>query len=291
MAGIEDMYIRQSQGWGQLERLVRRVLLVPEAVILLGLLLIAWRFRFPPLISLLIIMTACIFGVRLGLITLAERYLDQGAYRRADHLVRTALRLHPWSSDALLLRAQGLVQQGQDEAAIEMLRYAALLSPDDHQLQGALAATLLAQGRISEGWRLLEAINHPVTSSPVALQQLAWIALRIDNDPVKAIALIAHIDLKHLPPPSSTPLLIILCDALIASGAYDEALRFLRYIEGQLQACGPTQQAELLYHLGRLYRALGHDGSSYFRRSVQLDPQGRYALVAWRCAMHSSFEA
>ncbi len=291
MARIENVRIGQSHGRGAWGRLVQQILLIPEAVILLGLLLLAWVFHFPPLISLLAIMTISIFGMRLGLITLAEHHLAQGSYERADRLARTALHLHPWSVDALMLRAQGMVQQGQDEAAIKVLRHAAILSPDDYQFHRTLASTLLTQGETAAGWRLAESVNRTVVPAPAALQQLAWIALHIDSDPAKAIALISRVDPEYLPSHISAPLLITLCDALVAMGRYDEALRLLQRIERQLQASTPTLQAELLYHLGRFYKALGRDGGSYFRRSVQFDPQGRYAQIAWRCAIHSSSQA
>lgn len=270
--------------WG---RIAQQALLVPEASILLGLLLIAWAFSFPPLIGILAIITAFVFGLRLGLITLAEQQLAQGAYTRADRLVQAALRINPWSIDALVLRAQGLAQQGEDEQAEQLLRRAAKLYPSDHTVQSTLASVVLAQGRIAEGTQLALTSDSSIAEVPQLIQQRAWMALHVEKDAAKARAIILKADPKRFPPRVALPLLTTLSEAQIVLGARDDAETILTTIEADLSACPRTQQAELLYHLGRLHAELGAQSALYFRRCVELDPDGRYAQAAWRSAVNS----
>ncbi len=274
---------KRSSVWAYI---AQRVLLIPEAGVLLGLVLLGWKFSFPPLIGFLAILTVAAFALRLGLLSLAEQQLARGAYAQADRLVRAALRLNPWSADALVLRAQGLSQRGEDEAAEQVLRRAACLYPHDHMLQSALAASVVAQGRLSEGWQLVSTDQEATTDSPLVLQQLAWFALHVEDNPARARTLILRSAPDRLPPPVALPLLTTLAGAHIALGAQVNAREVLKTIEFRLGECAQPQQAELLYHLGRLYQILDDNGAVYYRRCVELDPDGRYAQAAWRSAVN-----
>src|SRR4028118_943515 len=186
MALFSEAHSKQTKEtflWG---RIAQQALLVPEASILLGLLLIAWTFGFPPLIGILAIITAFVFGLRLGLMTLAEQQLAQGAYTRADRLVQAALRINPWSVDALVLRAQGLAQQGEDERAEQLLRRAAQLYPGDHTVQTTLASVVLAQGRIAEGSLLALTDDSSVAQVPQLIQKRAGTPLQQGGDAAQA---------------------------------------------------------------------------------------------------------
>jgi tetratricopeptide (TPR) repeat protein len=286
MALFSEAHRKQTKEtflWG---RIIQQALLIPEASILLGLLLIAWAFNFPPLIGILAIITAFVFGLRLGLMTLAEQQLAHGEYDRADRLMQAALRLNPWSVDALVLRAQGLAQQGDDETAEQLLRRAARLHPNDDTIQSTLASVLLAQGRVTEGWQMARVDDASIVPVPQVIQQRAWFALHVEEDAAKARSLILSADPARFPPRIGLPLLMTLSEAHIILGARDAAEAVLQTIEAQLPVCPRPQQAELLYHLGRLYAALGGNSTVYFRRSVELDPEGRYAQTAWRSAVN-----
>lgn len=285
MALVSDMRSKPNRGLTSWRSLTQRMLLIPEAGIIIGLLAISWAFGFPPLFGFLAIVTVFAFTLRLGLMFFAEQQLARGAYERADTLVRAALRINPWSADALALQAQGFSQQGNDEAAEHVLRRATTLYPNDRLLQSALASTVVAQGRIAEGWRLARTDDKAASTSPVIAQQLAWFALHVENDPSRARNLVLQVNLGQLPIAAALPLRTTLVEAQIALGAHDDARQELVTIEQQLGLCGKPQQAELLYHLGRLHAALGENGTSYFRRSVERDPDGRYAQVAWRSAV------
>lgn len=286
MASLHEIHNKQPKRSYSWNRLRQQMLLVPEAPILIGLLALAWALQFPALLGLLALLTMVLFGARLGLMALAERQIAQGDYARADWLARATLRLNPWSSDALVLRAQGLTHQGKDEAAERLLREAARLYPDDLALQSALASALLAQGRIAEGWQVARQEGVAQMRSPQIAQQRAWLALHVEGDAAKARAIINDARPGDLPPRVALPLLATMGEALIVLSARDEALRTLKTIEQKLPLCPQPQQAELLYHLGRMHDALGQESSMYFRRSVELDPDGRYAQAAWRSAVN-----
>lgn len=286
MASLGEMHNKDPKRHHIWSRVRQQALLVPEAGVLLGLLLIGWALHFPALIGILALVTMLLFALRLALMALAERQITRGDYARADWLIRTALRLNPWSADALVLRAQGLTHQGEDEAAEKLLRRAAQLYPDDSALQSALASALLAQGRIAEGWQVARQQGIAELRLPQIAQQRAWLALHVEGEAAKARAIIIDAQPDRLPPRVALPLLATLGEAQIVLGARDEAQRTIETIEKQLPLCPQAQQAELLYHLGRMCDALGKESSLYFRRSVELDPDGRYAQAAWRSAVN-----
>ncbi len=287
MALVGDIRSKPNKRTTLWRALAQRVLLIPEAAIIVGLLVVGWASGFPPVLGFLACATMLAFGLRLGLMALAEQQLAHGAYARASKLTRAALRLNPWSADALALQAQGLSQQGEDEAAEQVLRRATTLYPDDRLLLSALASTVMVQGRVAEGWQLARSDDAVAATTPAVAQQLAWYALHVEDDPSRARTLVLRTNLERLPVAVSLPLRATLAEAQIALAAHDDARQELATIEQQLGLCVQVQQAELLYHLGRLHTALGENGTSYFRRSVERDPDGRYAQIAWRSAVNS----
>lgn len=285
MALFTDAHRGPAKRARTLGLVAQQLLLIPEAVVLAGLLALGWASNFPPLLGLLAVTTALVFGLRLGLLALAERQLARGEYTRADKLIRVALKLNPWSADALVLRAQGLTHRGDDEKAEQVLRRAASLYPDDQLLQNALAASILSQGRIAEGWQLARTHDSTAKLSPQIAQQIAWFALHVEDNPARARTIALQTQPEQLAPSLALPLLTTIAEANIVMSAHDDARKLLTTIEQQLTLCAQPQQAELLYHLGRLHSALDGNGASYFRRSVELDPSGRYAQTAWRNAV------
>lgn len=268
-----------SADW--LSRARQHLLTIPEAALLLSVLLIGALTHFPVALGLLALLLAACFGVRLLLLALAARRLERGAYGSAAWLARQALRLNPWSPDGLLLLAQISLRRGDDHAAEATLRRALQLHPTNEALQSALAALLLS--------------HHPAPTdqppaeqrrlTPAQAQHRAWLALHGEHDAALARAIVLRAAPERLAPRQALPLQIILAEALLELGAHAESLRTLERIEAGLRWCPRAQQAELLYHLGRLYAAHGRSGTAYFRRSVELDPHGRYAQHAWRSAV------
>ncbi len=262
-----------------------QLLLIPEAPILLALLLIGWAYGFPPVVGALIALTIAIFLLRLFLISSAARRLEQAEYVCADRLSRVALRIYPWSADALTLRAQGLLLRGEDAAAEPILRRAARLAPDSDLIHSSLAGVLLARGRFAAGREQAVYAQRIAGGSAHAAQHLSWLALHVDGDPIAAQRILSSVDLDSAPATLGAPLLVTLAEAQIERGATRAGRESLRQLEDLLQECPIPQQAELLYHLGRLHSLLEGDGGAYFRRSVELDPHGRYARPAWLAAM------
>ena len=260
--------------------------MVPEAIALLLLLGLGVLLGIQPLLAVLVLLVAGLFATRLGLLHAAERYLARGDYHGSQRLLNAALRLNPWSSDALLLRAHSFTLQGNDEQAEHELRRALELDPDDDAVRGALAGSLLAQGRYWEG-RQLATVAGFDSGSALGVQQRAWLALHVDDDPERALGLLAACDGQQFPPRVALPMLVTRCETLLALEDRPGAERTLELLEAGLHCCSLPQQAELLYHTGRLKTQLGLDSAADFRRSVELDPAGRWAQAAWRGAIGS----
>ncbi len=270
---------RQVRVSGQFER---QLLLIPEAPLLLALLLIGWAYDFPAVVSAFVALVVAIFLVRLFLITSAAHQLERARYRRASQLSRAALRINPWSVDALMLQAQGMLLQGDDTGAEPILRRAARLAPESDLIHCALAGTLLARGKFAAGRACASYADRVRGGSPYAAQHLAWLALHVDGDAIAAQRILSTIDLERTSPTLVAPVLATLAEAQVARGTVRAAHATLVALEEMLDSCPVPQQAEFLYHLGRIQELLGEDGGSYFRRSVGVDPRGRYARAAWR---------
>lgn len=277
---------REQKSRRDARRFMRRVLMVPEALALVVLLGLGLVVGIQPLLAVLVLLVAGVFAARLGMLFTAERYLAHGDYARSRRLLDIALRLNPWSSDALLLRAHSLTLQGDDEQAEHELRRALELDPEDDTVRGALAACLLAQGRYWEG-RQLATVAGFDPASVQGVQQRAWLALHVDDDPERALGLLGACDERHTSPHLALPLQVTRCETELALDDRPGAERTLKLLECGIPYCSLPQQAELLYHVGRLKTQLGLDAAADFRRSVELDPAGRWAQAAWRAAIGS----
>jgi len=265
--------------------LARQLLLIPEAPVLLALLLIGWAYGFPPAVSVLAALTITVFILRLLLIASASRQLDRGRYGHAERLSGAALRIYPWSADALLLRAQGCVLRGDDTQAEELLRRALDLAPDSPMVHSALAGVLIERGHFAAAREHAGIAFRQAAGTPYAVQHLAWLALHVDGEPISALRVLSTIDPEKLQPALAAPLLVALAETQLARGAVQPARASVGKIDLMLDQCPIPQQAELCYQIGRLKAMFGGESRAYFRRSVALDPSGRYAHSAWRAAM------
>ncbi len=269
-----------------IERIKHHLLLVPEAPVLFVLLMIAWAYDFPPAIAGLAVLVVTFFVVRLFCLASAAQELSLARYEQADRLARTTLRLHPWSADALALRGNTQLLQGNDEVAETLLRDAVRLAPDHAANHAALATVLLARGDYAAGREHATRALRLDAGSLYAVQQLAWLALHHEHDPRKARRIVDTIDLNAHPAAVGASLLVLRSEAQIMEGDLDEARETVCAVEAALPHCPHPQQAELCFHLGRLHALLGDDGGPHFRRSVRLDPRGRWAHAAWRAAVN-----
>src|SRR3954452_7041490 len=212
MARRRDLDWSGSTG-PSLAQLRYQVLLIPEAALLLALLLIGWVYAFPPAVGALVALTIAVFVTRLLLMTLAAQHLDQAHYQEADLFARTALRLYPWSVDTLTLCAHGLLARGDDLTAETFLRRAARLAPESAVVRSALAGALLGRGEYAAGRAHAIHAERLVAGSPHAAQHLAWLHLHIDQDPLRAQHTLSAINTEELPADLATPLLVLLAEA------------------------------------------------------------------------------
>lgn len=257
-----------------------QLLLIPEAPILLVLLLIGYVYDYPPLIGGLVALVIIVFVARCLFMAYSIYYLRQAEYNQAARYARLARGINPWSADALALQAFGLVARGDHEAAEPLLRGATRLAPTNLPIHSVLAEVLLKQGSLSEGQT-----HATLAGSQYATQHLTWLALEANQDLVKANQLLNMVDVDHLMPCMAAPLLVLQSEAELARGALQASRIRRAELLRLIPACTIPQQAELWYHLGRLQILAGDDGTDAFRRSVDLDPQGRFAHAAWRAAV------
>ncbi len=262
-----------------------QLLVIPEATLLLAMLIIGWAFNFPVFISLLIVLIIGVFVVRLLLLSTATQRLQRGAYGQADRLSGMALRMNPWSVDTLHVHAQTFVMRGDDIQAEPFLRRAIALAPQQHTVHATMTAVLLEQGEIEQAQVLLEQSRQGEQLSPAAVQQLAWYTLHVEGNPLGAQLLVEGAYPEQLAEPIAVALLVTLAESELALHNTTALERTLGKINQRLPLCPPPQQAELHFHLGRLEGAMGRDARAHFRQCVALDPQGRYARQAWRNAI------
>ncbi len=151
-----------------------QLLVIPEATLLLALLVIDWAFNLPVFISLFILLIIGVFVVRLLLLSTATQRLRHGAYSQADRLSGMALRMNPWSVDTLHVRAQSFVMRGDDIQAEPLLRRAIALAPQRHVVHATMTAVLLEQGEIEQAQVLLEQSRHGEHLSPAGRRLSAY---------------------------------------------------------------------------------------------------------------------
>jgi tetratricopeptide (TPR) repeat protein len=283
MTLISRVQMSRSSHPSRWQRFVRWLVLIPEAPLVSLMVLLAWLLHFPPSLGLFATAIVIWFFVRSGLLLLAEHRLAQGDLRPAGKIASLALRMYPWSADALLLVAQIKVHQGDHAEADTLLDQAARLDVACDDVGAVRAANLLAQGVAPEPAAFPLPTDGPV--SPALLHHHAHHALHVEYDPARAVDLLRRTDLQRLPPSTSVPLLLLLAESYIALEQHADARDALTRCKARLDRCARPQQAEALYYLGRLWHTLGEDGRPYFRRSVELDPAGRYAHAAWRSAV------
>jgi tetratricopeptide (TPR) repeat protein len=284
MAGVGQTASR-TKALASVEEIRRQVLLIPEAPLLLGLLLAGWAFGFPPVVSTMAMLVVGVFVVRLFLLSSATHELDNGHYAYADRYAEAALRIYPWSADALMVRAKSYLLQGDEKRAEVLLHRALRLAPESEAVHSALAAILLARADYIGARDHALIAGEVAAGSPLALQHLSWLALHIERDPAKSARLLQGIQPQSLPPHLLAPLLVLQGETHLAHGEHGAARVALSGIQALLPRCPVPLQAELNYHLGRLSRSLGNEHRRFFRQCVDLDPRGRWAHAAWRAAI------
>ncbi|GIV98452.1 MAG: hypothetical protein KatS3mg057_3109 [Herpetosiphonaceae bacterium] len=277
------------QGWWlrPLAALGRRLLLVPEGVLLPTVFCLHIALGRPPFLAFAGLAISITFLLRTALLILAGQALDAGAYRRASRLARWSLYLHPLSADGLALWAQARRSSGDLPAAQEALHKAIGLFPGHGALHAEMSVILAASGdtagaRAHALYALLLNADRPWGYS-----RLAELALQVDGAAYEAIQLARRALSIARHPAERAHAHVLLAEALAQHRQQRAAEAELKAAMAELAACPAGLRAELLYRLGLLNRRLGdmQGAEAALRRVATTDPEGRFVGLAWR-ALH-----
>jgi Flp pilus assembly protein TadD len=264
----------------------RRLLLVPEAVLLVALVAVYLAMREPPVLGLLIALLILGFMIRMAALHLGRAALEQDRRAAADALITVALALYPWSADALALQGVFALTGGLPMIAEARLRQAIGLLPGQAPFHALLSAALLDLGRSVEA---AEAARRSLALDRRCA--VAYLYLAEAERSLGAAALLVEDRLRAGLAEAATPadeaaLRCALAGHLIAEQRIAEATLTLYGAEALLPRCSTSRQVALRFRLGELLIAQGQveRAHEHFRGVEALDPQGRYAAAAWRSA-------
>lgn len=269
-----------------LAHLGRQLLLVPEAVLLLGLLCLHSLTGPSPLLALMALTVTLYFGARMALLALSRQAVGLADYERAEGLAMVAARLYPASADVFALRGSIALARGEAGAAVGDLKRAVALFPFQAGLHATLSAALLEAGQPEHARAAAQAALALDPRSAAAHLHLAGA-----DEQLGAPASLVEAQLRAglaLParPQEVAALRCALAALLLSQGRAAEAQLALAGAEQLLEACPAPQRAGLHYHLGELQRQSGNPDAArgHFSASEAIDPNGRYAAAAWRAA-------
>ena len=262
----------------------RWLLLVPELVLIAGLLCAYWALGEPAALSLAIAALTLWFIARSLALWRARAALEAARYDEAAALARLALALYPWSADALAMSGVVALATGQPEQAEMVLRRATALAPGRPSFLAALSGALLAQGRATEAAAIARAAIAAAPEDAVAHLYLAE-AERSSGAPAEAVEerLRAGLALAGAPE-TEAAIRCALGAHLLGEHRIAEASLTLHGAEALFPRCPPARQAELRVRMGELLIAQGQieRAREQFRSVAALDPHGRFSGVAWR---------
>jgi tetratricopeptide (TPR) repeat protein len=274
----------RTSNWGA--RLLYQALLAPEAVLIALTLLVHEALGRPLWSALLGLALVALFGLRIVLLYGARLALGRAAYPLARRLARLTLRLHPWSAEGWSLYASVALNRGDAQTAQRALRQAISCFPGQAALHAALSGALLDAEQVQEARaEALHALAYDACQ-PTALLHLAGIERSLQASPSLVAELIERGLRAHPEPRAEAPLRCLRAETLLESGLGEMARRELTRVEALLPFCEAPQRAALHCHVGALLAQLEREeeARSHFRAAEQLDPQGRYANIAWRAA-------
>lgn len=262
----------------------RELLLVPEAVLIAGLLCVYWAMGEPPPLGLGITLLIIGFIARALALFWARRALDGARFREAGALARVALALYPWSADALAVRGAVGLAEGRPEDAERSLRKAIALLPGRPSFHAALSGALLAQGRPGEAAGAARAALALAPEYALAhlylaeAEQAGGASAECIEDRLRAGLAVAAA------PEAEAAIRCALGAHLLAERRVAEAMLTLHGAEALLPRCPHPRQVELRVRLGELLIAQGQidRAREQFRNVAELDPNGRFSGAAWR---------
>ena len=109
----------------------------------------------------------------------ATAHFRGGSFQLAESCCRSVLEHSPNLFDARHLLALSLLQQGQSEAALEAMRRAEQLRPDDRQLRANLVLALIGTGRLEQACVVLKQLLVVDSKNTTLIFQLASLMIRL----------------------------------------------------------------------------------------------------------------
>jgi tetratricopeptide (TPR) repeat protein len=285
MGKLSSAAAHTSRRAGILIRMERALVLAPEAVLLAALLSVytVWPDL---LVALLIVLLVVAFMVRAAALHLARAGIERGRAAEAGALLKVALLLNPWSPDALALEGALALTSGAPALAVVRLRRAIALLPGRPAFYASLSGALLQLGRTTEAAQVAQAALTLDPRCAVAHLHLAE-AERTRGTAADIIEDRLRAGLATEPSPAAEAVLrCVLAAHLLAEQRIAEATLTLHGAEALLPRCPAPAQAMLRIHLSEILIAQGQieRAQEYLQTAAALDPQGRYAAVAWRAA-------
>lgn len=286
MADPAEIRRSQSKRGTLRATLIRRAVLVPEAGLLIVLLVCHVLLGAPPLTALLGLLLIGWFLGRSLLLLLAQYYLDSANYERAMRLAMQALRMYPFSADTSTLLGNIEMARNRAWAAEAAWRKALRLDPQRAAVYAALSSVLLELEQADEARVAAERALELDPQQAAAYLHLANALTVLGEAPERLEAVLRAGMAVERSAVDALALRCALAYVLLDDGRRSEARLALQGSADLIQHCPLSQRAGLYYHLGALQQMLGdtEQARDYFRTSESLDPRGRHAAAAWRAA-------
>lgn len=245
--------------WNSWWRLIgERILLIPEAVGIAGLMLASTQLSQEGVLALAVGFLTGWMALRIGLLYLTQRLLELERFTEAERCGRIAYLMYPWSADALALRGVVALSMGAYDDAVVFLRRALALYPHAAATQTALSGALLMLGRLAAARMAAQAAIVLDPQRAVAYLYLAEIeqiegrgALEVEDTLRHGIATAQSAD-------DQAALRCALAGLLVSQGRAAETALVLAGIEPLIAACPPAAQRRLRMRYGELLIAQGH---------------------------------
>lgn len=258
-------------------RLGQRLLLVPEAVLIIGLMIPVLNGDQSIWPGVVLTFLTIWFVARVGAMYQAQQALLSARHHEAALLARLAHGMHPWSADALALRGVIAAAGGSFDDALTLLRRSLLLSPDSSAAYATISGVLLALGRPSAARLAAQTALALDPSCAVAFLYLAdsqrhegASMLEVEDTVRSGLAVTRRSE-------DEAALRCALAAVLMAEGRSAEASLTLAGMERLLASCPPPSQGRLRLRYGELLIAQGQveRARDYLQGTIVVDLLGQ----------------
>jgi tetratricopeptide (TPR) repeat protein len=253
-----------------------RMLLIPEAVAIMVLLAVGVVFPGIRLIGVAVALLTCWMALRIGLLYLTQKLLEQEYLGAAEHCSRLVALMHPWSADAWALRGVIALSVGEFEDAANYLRRSLDLFSTSAATQVALSGALLMVGKPASA-RM--AAQHALMLDPKRAIAFLYIAeaeqieghsvLAIEDTLRQGLAIAERAD-------DQAAIRCTLSGLLLSQGRNAEAGLLLGGVEAFITRCAPAAKRRLRLRYGELLIAQGQiERAREYLQQSQLTIGGR----------------